>query len=178
MAETIHRLAPSRPTQLVTFELDGMLYGLDIRVVKEINPTVTITPVPRTPSYLRGLVNIRGEVVLVFDVANVLGRRPQSVAEESRIVILKTASELRAVKGLDWIDDAPFGDKPMGLFVDKIGDVVSLTEDMVEDTPLHLGEQNAHYFDGVAKLDDTLVAILDAGALLSHSGDSTATATA
>ena len=158
--------------QFVTFFVEERLYGLDIRVAKEINPTVEITRVPRTPQHIKGLVNIRGQVVLVMDIAMIFGRGPQVIGDDSQIVILKTGEEIRALRdmGLE-VDARPFGDKPIGLLVDRIGDVVSVPANEQEPAPPHLGEANARYFSGVVKLGDTLLVILNSGEMLSYVGE-------
>lgn len=154
--------------QFVSFYLEDRLYGLDIRIVKEINPNLRITTVPRTPPAVRGLVNIRGQVVLVMDLAVIFGRQPRPVTEESQIVILKTTAELKRVQGLD-LDRLPFGDKPTGFIVDRIADVTGVTDDAIKAPPPHLDEANARYVQGVIRLDDELQIVLDAGTLLASS---------
>lgn len=153
--------------QFVSFLVDERLYGLDIRVVKEINPNVEIAPVPHTPPRLRGVVNIRGQVVLVIDIAVILGRQPRPVTEDSHIVILKTAQELRRLESpLTDEQIARFGDKPVAFLVDQIRDVVTVSADIVEPAPPHLGEANSHYFVGVFPFEDEVEVILDAKELL------------
>lgn len=173
LARTRARWSTLEGPQLVTFEVNGNLYGLDIRTVKEINPTVVITRVPRTSRHIRGLVNIRGEVVLVLDVAVILGGAPQDVGETSQVVILKTAEEVRRVRGLEQeIDPRPFGDKPVGFLVDRIGDVINLAGGQLESTPPHVAAAQARCYHGVAQLGGALLVMLDPCEMLArHSGD-------
>jgi purine-binding chemotaxis protein CheW len=155
------------PHQLVSFYVDERLYGLDIRVVKEINPNVEITPVPHTQPHIRGLVNIRGQVVLVIDVAVVLGRPLRPVTPESHIVILKTAAELARVESLgDWAAVAAFGDKPVAILVDRIRDVVTIRADELEKVPAHLDEANARCFAGLVRWDEEVQVVLRAEEML------------
>ena len=157
--------------QFVSFYLEDRLYGLDIRIVKEINPNLQISPVPRTPRHIRGLVNIRGQVVLVMDFAVMLGRTPRPVSDDSKIVILKTAAEIRNLRGAGTpLEGVLFGSKPVGLLVDRIGDVVTVAADDLEPAPQHLDEHKARYFTGVVRQDDELQMILDAGVMLSLVG--------
>lgn len=160
--------------QFVSFFLEDRLYGLDIRVVKEITPSQRITAVPLTPAVVRGLVNIRGQVVLVMDLALIFGRSERPVTEESQIVILKTAAEINRVHGLGQeVDGTLFGDKPTGFIVDNIGDVTSVTAAELKPPPPHLDQANARYFKGVVRRDPDLQIVLDAGAILAGSyGDS------
>jgi len=154
--------------QFVSFYSEGRMYGLDIRIVKEINPNVNITPVPRSDNYIRGLVNIRGQVILVLDIAMMFGRGQRPFTEDSHIVIMKTAPEIRKVRNMetDFIINA-FGDKPVAFLVDKIGDVISVYEDQVEPAPPHLDELKAKYVFGVVRMEDQLLMIINAAQMLS-----------
>jgi purine-binding chemotaxis protein CheW len=154
-----------RGLQVVSFTLEERRYGLDVRIVKEINPIVDVTPVPLAPRFIRGLVNIRGQVVLVMDLAVIFGRRPRPVTEGSRIVILKTAAELKSVRAGAEVD-VELGDKPVGLLVDGIDDVVGVAGEAIEPVPPHLEASNARFFDGVVRLGDDLLMILDAREVL------------
>ncbi len=153
--------------QYVSFVVDRRLYGLDIRVVKEINPNVAISPVPHTRPQIRGLVNIRGQVVLVIDIAVVLGRGPRPITGDSHIVILKTAGELVRI-GAPWPADtlARFGDKPIAFLVDRIRDVVAVAVDDLEPVPRHLSDGNAKYFEAVVRLGSEVQVVLNPVALL------------
>jgi purine-binding chemotaxis protein CheW len=159
--------ADSDTLQFVSFFVEERAYGLDIRLVKEINPNVGIARVPHAPPQIRGVVNIRGQVVLVIDVAASLGRAPRPITSDSHIVILKTAPELSRIDGL-----APdtaierFGDKPTSFLVDRIGDVVSVAASKVEPTPSNLSNEQARYLAGVIRIDGDLLAVLRAEELL------------
>ncbi len=149
-----------RKVQLVSFSLEERQYGLDVRIVKEINPLVSITPVPLAPPMIRGLVNIRGQVVLVMDLAVVFGREARPLTIDTKIVILKTASELKNVRAGAELNIA-LGDKPVGFVVDHINDVIGVPSAEVEPVPPHLEAANARFFDGVVRLGDELMMILD-----------------
>ena len=153
--------------QYVSFVVDERLFGVDIRLVKEINPNVAINPVPRTRPQIRGLVNIRGQVVLVIDIAVVLGRGPRRITPDSHIVILKTASELLRI-GAPWPAEtvARFGDKPIAFLVDRIRDVVTVDAGELGPVPRHLSEGNAKCFEAVVRLGDEVQLVLNPVALL------------
>ena len=155
--------------QIVSFFIDNRFYGLDIRIVKEITPFLRISLVPWAPPHLRGLVNIRGQVVLVMDIAVIFGRAHRPVTDSSHIVILKTASEIQRVTSID--SDNPwylFGSKPFGILVDKIGDVIQVPAHGIEATPRHIEEDKARFFSGVFNLAEELLMLLDAGEILSY----------
>ncbi len=153
--------------QYVSFELDGRLFGLDIRIVKEVNRNTQITSVPRSPEHIRGLVNIRGQVVLVIDVAVVLGQPPRPITELSQVVILKTAQEIQTNRNLDGIVSAAlFSDKPVGFLVDRVGDVVTVERGELSPPPPHLEEANARFVEGVLRLEGQLLVVLSAAEML------------
>lgn len=153
--------------QYVSFYVDDRLYGFDIRIVKEVNTNTDIAIVPRSENHIRGLVNVRGQVVLVLDIAVLFGHEPRPVREESQIVILKTAQEIMRIQGFGCeVDARRFGDRPVGILVDRISDVVAANEDEVELPPPHLTESDARFVQGVIRLEELLLLILDAGEML------------
>jgi purine-binding chemotaxis protein CheW len=153
--------------QYVSFELDGGLYGFDIQTVKEVNPSTHVTFVPRSPPHIRGLVNIRGQVVLVIDIAVLLGRGLRPITSSSQVVILKTCQEIRRVRSLAKdLSPERFPDKPVGFLVDRIGDVVAVEEGRLQATPPHLDEGEAKYVQGVVHLDNRLLVVLNAVEML------------
>ncbi len=155
--------------QIVSFYVEDHFYGMDIRIVKEINPTTNVCVVPRTPPHIRGLVNIRGQVVLVMDIAVLFGRAPRPITENSQIVILKSGSEIHNVKSLDsepyW---SVFGEKPLGILVDKIGDAIHLSAAELETTPRHIEEDKSRFFSGIVNFEDELMMLLNAAEILSY----------
>ncbi|NOY82766.1 MAG: hypothetical protein GXP31_17345 [Kiritimatiellaeota bacterium] len=155
--------------QFISFDLGGTFYGLDVLVVKEISANTDITPVPRAARHVRGLVTIRGEVVLVVDVAVVFGRDPRKVTPDSRIIILRTAAELRRSRFAEsGADSNVFGDKPVGFLVDRIGDVITLEDDSVAPPPPHLKREAARFVQGVVHLEGRTLVVLNAAELLTN----------
>ena len=153
--------------QYVSFELDGSLYGLDIRIVKEVHPNTRIAPVPRSADHICGLVNIRGQVVLVIDIAVVFGRPSRPVTDESQVIIMKTAAEIRRIRDCTEVTDPDrFGDKPVGFICDRIGDVVRINRPHMEAAPPHLAEENARYIEGVVGLGQRTLVVLNAVEML------------
>lgn len=153
--------------QYVSFELDGRLFGLDIRIVKEVNPNTRIAHVPRSPAHIRGLVNIRGQVVLVVDVSVVFGRGARPITESSQIVILKTTQEIQANRNLDGsVSPGWFSDKPLGFLVDRIGDVLTVERGELSPPPPHLEEAISRFVEGVVGVDDRLLVVLNAAEML------------
>lgn len=147
--------------QYVTFYSEGKMFGVDIRLVNEVNPNVAINPVPLSEPYIKGLLNVRGQVVLVVDVAVIFGREQRPLQENSHVIIFKTEQDFKRIHFNDTeIDVAAFGDKPIGLLVDMIGDVVTVGREDVESAPQHVDESISQFLDGVVKVDDRLLIIL------------------
>ncbi len=157
--------APVR--QYVSFELAGGLYGLDIRIVKEVNANTDVTRVPLSPKHIRGLVNIRGQVVLVIDIAVLFGHEPLTITGQSQIVVLKTVQEIARLRYAD--DDLAFdglGDKPVGCLVDRVGDVVQVNAADLSPPPPHIPETIARHVEAVVRLDDRLLVVLQPAEML------------
>jgi purine-binding chemotaxis protein CheW len=158
---------PSVTHQFVSFWLDRGLYGLAIQVVKEVNPTTAISPVPLSNPSIRGVVNIRGQIVLVMDIAVIFGRTPRPIRAESQLVILKTTPELGLIRNLKaGIDTGKFGDKPIAFLADSVGEVVTVDEQGIEAPPQHLSAVNEHFVQGVVRCGEDLLVVLDPAVLL------------
>jgi len=154
--------------QFISFYLDERMYGFDIKIVKEVNPNASIALVPLSSHTIRGLVNIRGQVILVMDIAVIFGAAPRPVTEQSRLVMLKTTQEMRNLSnaGSDEPDTQKFSDKTIGFLVDSIGDVVTISESIIEPAPPHLADRALPFIKGVANLDGEIMVILKAEALI------------
>ena len=153
--------------QLVSFYLAEHLYGLDIHIVKEVNPNTDIAPVPLSIPCIKGLVNIRGQIVLVIDMAVILGKQPAQITEDSQLIILKTTAEILSIKKSDIsYEAASFGDKPVALLVDRIGDVLTASGSAIEKAPSHLSEHASALVEYVVRTDSRILTALNAEAIL------------
>jgi purine-binding chemotaxis protein CheW len=86
-----HSYAHSDPLEIISFSLASESYALEARYVWEIMPVPQITPVPRTPEFLLGLINLRGEILAVFDLSRLLGLDSQGTKGTSRLFVLGEA---------------------------------------------------------------------------------------
>ncbi len=153
--------------QLVTFRIDDDLFGFDIRIVKEIYPYTDFTAVPLAPDKIRGLINIRGQIVLVIDITVLFGRPPRSITPSSQLVIIKTRQELEQMSEIsNHLPEGAWSDKPVAFVVDGIGDVVTIDATGLDRVPPHIPEKVATYLEGVVHVDDELLILLDAQQLL------------
>ena len=157
----------------VSFYIDQQLYSIDIRVVNDVNRHFILVPVPRAEPALRGLVNIRGQVVLVFDLAVMFGDQPRPITSDSHLIVFKTDQALTRVPHLDpSIDPLRFGDKPYALLVDQIGDVISAASEDIEPPDQYVDHRNFQHFRGLVKVDERIMTILDPMILFVYQSES------
>jgi purine-binding chemotaxis protein CheW len=133
----------STERQLCTFTLDGLCLGIDVREVQEVMTYHEMTRVPRTAPVIRGLINLRGQIVPALDL-----RRRLKLAEAPA----------------DWLPMSVVvqsGDGPVSLLVDEIGDVVQVAEESFERRPETLTGVARELIQGAYKLEDRLLLVLD-----------------
>lgn len=152
--------------QFTTFKLDDQLFGIEVLLVREINQQTEITPVPQAASYIRGLINLRGQIVTIFDLGARLGLGPRLIGAKSHNVLLKTNDELAPVRVRENRADLTTAADPVGLLVDAVGDVVEAAETEIEPPPPNIGAVDARFLAGVVKLDAEVLVILEVAELL------------
>lgn len=153
--------------QFVTCRIGEQLFGVDITLVREINKVLEITAIPRERDYIRGLINLRGQIVTILDMRVRLGMEPLEHGEDSHNIIIKGRGELNDVCPESLrasMKDIP---DPSGLLVDGIGDVVEVAGHEIEPPPANIEAAHAGMLMGVVKKEDTLFAILDVARVLS-----------
>lgn len=150
-------------SQFATFQVGDHTFGLDILGVREIIRVANITPVPRSEPHIRGLINLRGQIVTILDLAVRLGDEPATVKDSSHIVILKQAPGAATAQGQN-----QGGTQDLtGLLVDAIGDVVEADEALAEAPPANLSSAEERFLSGVLKTDAGLLVLLNLHELLS-----------
>ena len=129
--------------QLVTFRLGNEDYAVNILKVQEINRMKEITRVPNTPTYVEGVINLRGKVIPVINLRSKFGLSDKDSDTQSRIMIMD-------IQGIT-----------MGLVVDAVSEVLRIPANIVEPTPPMASNINTEYIKGIAKLEDRLIILLD-----------------
>jgi len=129
--------------QIVVCELADEHYGLDIARVFEIIRNQPITPVPRAPSFVKGVINLRGRIIPVVDLRGRFGMPEAEPTKETRIVVAESSSTT------------------VGLIVDSVSEVLLVSADAVEPTPGVAAGADAQYLRGIAKLGGRLVLLLE-----------------
>lgn len=154
--------------QFVTFYLDNDFFGINILLVREINRHLgDITPVELAPEFVRGLLNLRGQIVTVIDLGLRLGVGPRPIGPHSSCIILKTTAELTRSDACRHLRENATSDL-IGLLVDYIGDVVTVPEADIESAPAHVGGVKGRFVDGVVKLHTRLLVTLKTSELLAQ----------
>lgn len=147
--------------QFASFYLGDDLYGINILQIREVIQNPEYSPVPQAPAIVEGLMNLRGQIVTVIDTSRSLGF-PEA-EDRSTCIILKTDEELGAKRlAGSWV--VSVGQDTVGLLVERMGEVVDLSEEEIDASPANASEQASSYILGIAKLEGELMTLLD----LSH----------
>ena len=143
-----HRAGTSTEVELATFYVGDLLLGADIQQVREINRLLDYTPVPQAPSYVRGVINLRGEVVTVVDLRAILGLGETTVGKTTRNVIVQSMGE------------------QIGMLVDRVADTIRVPADQFDPMPPNVSGTDCRFFRGVHRQENQLVVVLDVEAAL------------
>ena len=135
-------------TQWVTFRLEDETYGVNVMQVQEVLRMTEIAPVPGAPSYVLGIINLRGNVVTVMDTRSRFALPPHEADDATRIVIIEAE------------------DQVVGIMVDSVAEVVYLKQSEIEVAPNVGNEESSRYIQGVANRDDGLLILVDLDKLL------------
>lgn len=154
--------------QYTTFRLNGQLFGVEVLLVREINQQMDITPVQKAPPHIRGLINLRGQIITIFDLGVRLGMPPRELKDSDLSLILKTNDELAASRARENREDLITSGDAVGLLAESIGDVVDEDESEIEAPPPNIGEVDGRFLTGVIKLDDGLLVLLDVEEVLAE----------
>lgn len=130
-------------TEWVTFHLDEEKYGINVMQVREVLRETEIAPVPGTPDYVLGIINLRGNVVTVIDTRKRFGLAPKEVDEATRIVIIEAAEEV------------------VGMQVDGVAEVMDVPSSEIEMAPNVGNDESAKYIQGVSNQDGGLLIFVD-----------------
>jgi len=132
----------------VTFYLDNEKYGINVMQVQEVLRVTEIAPVPGSPDYVLGIINLRGNVVTVIDTRKRFGLEPRELDDAARIVIVES------------------NDQVVGIMVDSVAEVVDLRVSEVEPAPNVGTEDSSRFIQGVASQEGELLIIVDLNKLL------------
>ncbi len=140
-AET--RTGKARAGKYLTFALENTEYGLEILKVREIIGMMEITEVPRTPEFVRGVMNLRGKIIPVMELRRIFGMQTLEEDENTRIVVVEIA-------GLE-----------VGIVVDCVREVLDIHEESIEDAPSFGLSVDTDFVLGIGKRDERVTILLD-----------------
>ena len=143
---TVETMLP-REGKYLTFSLAGEEYGLGILKVKEIIGMMPVTSVPRTPEFVKGVINLRGKVIPVIDLRLRFGMEAVEYTDRTCIIVV----EISANTGI----------MMMGIVVDAVSEVLNIKEETIEDTPGFGSEIDTNYILGMAKTEGSVKILLD-----------------
>jgi len=129
--------------QFLTFRLDGQEYGIAILKVQEIKGWDKMTPIPNSPPYVKGVLNLRGVIVPVFDLRLRFGL-PETARDAFTVIIVVN-----------------IGGRLAGIVVDAVSDVINVSLEQQCATPDYEGQQNREFIKGLAQVEDKLLILLD-----------------
>ncbi|MEF3255652.1 MAG: chemotaxis protein CheW, partial [Deferribacterales bacterium] len=134
--------------QLVGFKLGDEEYAIDVLKIQEIIRLVEITSVPRTESYVMGVMNLRGKVIPVVDLRVRFNLEKSDFDKKTRIIVVR------------------FEKENIGFVVDEVTQVVRINKSMIEPTPPLVGNIGQEYILGICKYDERLIILLDIDSLI------------
>lgn len=136
-----------REGKYLTFSLAGEEYGIVILKVKEIIGMMPITSVPKTPPFVKGVINLRGKVIPVADLRLKFDMEEMAYAERTCIIVVEIKEGL--------------GNVLMGIVVDSVSEVLTIKNGEIEDTPAFGTEMDTDYILGMAKTGEGVKILLD-----------------
>lgn len=140
--------------QFLTFIMAGEEYGVDILTVQEIRGWESVTPIPNAPPHVKGVINLRGTIVPIIDLRLRFGLEDVSYGPMTVVIVMKVESAR--------------GKRIMGIVVDAVSDVYSLSMQEVRAAP-DLGDHvNTSYIKGLVNVDSKMVILLDINELLGN----------
>ncbi len=133
--------------KFLTFLIGDEVYGIPIRKAKEIIGMMEITPIPKTQTYLKGVINLRGKIIPIIDLRLKFGMEEKMYTDRTCIIIVEadTAESLRLV----------------GVAVDSVSEVIKIQESEIEPPPEYDAKVEGDFITSLAKLKDKIIMILD-----------------
>lgn len=128
--------------QFITFRSADQEFGADIMTIREIRGWTETTPLPHSPDYVRGLINLRGMVLPVVDLKARLGQGTTEVTTKHVIIVVRCA------------------DRTMGLLVDAVSDILTASASDIQPTPELANDIEEELVEGIAVIDERMVTIL------------------
>ncbi len=143
-------ISTAKPGQYLTFQLMTEQYGVPIATVREINRVGEITPVPKTPDFVKGVMNLRGKIIPVINLRARFGMASIDYTRDTCIIVI----------------DTDFGQ--VGMIVDAVREVADLHQNQIEPPPVLGNEETMAFIRGMGKLEDRVIILVDVVSALSQ----------
>ena len=137
----------NREGKYLTFTLAGEEYGIGIKKVREIIGMMTVTHIPQTPLYVKGVINLRGKVIPVVDLRLKFTMAPMDYTERTCIIVVEIVGAGKTI--------------PMGIIVDSVSEVINIKGGDIDDTPGFGSKLDTEYILGMAKTVGSVKILLD-----------------
>lgn len=134
-------IAPTR--ELIAFRIGEQEFCVDIMSVREIRGWTPATPLPRSPTYVRGVINLRGAVLPIVDLGARLGLRITEPTDRHVIMVAQVAG------------------RTVGLLVDAVSDIIQLTDEQIQPTPEVASDQVRAFVRGIFAIEGRMVSLLE-----------------
>ena len=145
--ERTHATAKSREGKYLTFVLGSEEYGLEIMKVREIIGFIEVTDVPQTPTHVKGVINLRGQVIPVIDLRAKFGMATTEVTDETCIIVVETSQENRSFS--------------TGIVVDRVQEVLDIKGEHIDPAPEFGSSVDTNFILGMGKVDTSVKILLD-----------------
>lgn len=141
----------TKESQVVIFRLADEEFGIEIVQTREIIRMQDITPMPKAPEFIRGVINLRGQIIAVMNLAKKFGLKEKEQSEKMRIIVTEVK------------------ENTLGLIVDEVLEVLRIPENNIEPAPEMIQSNiDAEFIKGVGKIENRLIILLDVEKILSR----------
>jgi purine-binding chemotaxis protein CheW len=140
MSDPIHAGGDRR--ELISFRIGAQEFCVDIMAVREIRGWTAATPIPHSPNYVRGVINLRGAVLPIVDLAARLGFAVSEPTARSVIIVTH------------------IGERTVGLMVDAVSDILTVSDDLVQPTPDVTCDTVKAFVKGILAIDDRMISLI------------------
>ncbi len=141
-------VAVDRGDRLISVRVGDQEFAMTIMAIREIRGWIASTPLPHAPPYIKGMINLRGRVMAIIDLAIRLGFQPREPTAASVVIVIE------------------MGDTVAGLLVDAVSDIINVTEDMRQMTPNTGDSASRAYVEGLIMINEKIIGILSLPAVM------------
>jgi len=142
MSDPVTHIAAGSRRELIAFRIGDQEFCVDIMQVREIRGWTACTPLPRTPSYMKGVINLRGAVLPIVDLGARLGLATTEPTARHVIMVVSV------------------GGRTLGLLVEAVSDIINMSDDMVQPTPDVACEMAKNFVRGLLAIEGRMISLI------------------